>query len=275
MKSWNFWTPVQGTLYGIRAYHPDDYMLQLQGLSVTPRVIYAYGGKTWRRWESRMNEHLWGGGQYNATPQPFADTVLGWRQDGTLDEVIAAGGVYPIWQGWTVPLLLSVGEVFYAIRIKRPYYNYQWNLGNSRRIPIPKAEDQRELRDVMRRGTGSGVKPRTRNQHGSRARTGSVTHFAQMHFPTARHAAGVFHRAAYYRRVVFRLLLLAALVMFIPGMPAADAFGATLRWISAHREELILGGVLLVALMIGRPALKGTRRRKRRKSRRRRSRSRR
>lgn len=272
LRSWNFWTPVYGTLYGYRAYHPDDFLLQLQGYDINPRVIYAYGGKTTRRdWEARVEEHMWGGGQYDTTPDPWADTVLGWRPDGTVAAIMAAGGYWNMWQGRTVPLILSIGEVLIAIKLRRPVYNYQWNLGNRRRIPIPVQEDQRELRDLARGATGSLIRRRQRPKSKSRG-TRSLGHQVLLASPVARRASNIPRLFGYYRRWVLLAAVLLIVGMFWPGMPGADAVSAALVWVNTHRDQLIAGGVVLAAVLIAGPRMlktKPSRRRSRRRARRR------
>lgn len=271
LRSWNFWTPIYGTLYAYRCYHPDDFLLQLEGHTIRPRTIYAYGGKTTRRdWEARVEEHMWGGGQYDSTADPWADTVLGWHPDGTVDDILDAGGYWNMWQGWTVPLFLSIGEVLIAIKLRRPYYNYQWNQGNRRRIPIYEQESQRELRDLAR-GPGSGVPVRRRQRSKSRTKR-TVGHTLLMSSQTARRVSVVPRLLGYYRRWVLLAVLLLVTGMFIPGMPGADAVGAAVTWVDAHRDELIAMGVLLAGLLFVVPRMRKTRTRKRRSPCRRRSR---
>lgn len=275
LRSWNFWTPIYGTLYAYRSYHPGDFLLMLEGHPVRPRTIYAYGGKTTRRdWEARLEEHMWGGGPYGATADPWADTVLGWSPDGTVDDIMAAGGYYNIWQGWTVPLFLSIGEVLIAIKLRRPYYNYQWNQTNPRRIPIYEQESQRELRDLAR-GPGSGI-PARRALSRAKSRTRrTVGHRVLMASPMARQVSAVPRLLGYYRRWLLLAVLLGLGVLCLPGMPVALAIAAVLGWIGAHRDELIAMGVLTAGLLFVMPRMRKTRTRKRRSPRRRQSRSRR
>jgi hypothetical protein len=262
LKSWNFWTPINGTLYGYRAYHPDDFLLQLQGASIRPRVIYAYGGKTIRRWEKRMEEHMWGGGQYDSKPKPWADTVPGWRPDGTVDDIIAAGGVYRIWHGRTVPLLLSLGEVVYAIKLKRPYYNHQWNLGNRRRIPLHKQENQRQLRDLTR-GAASPVGIRARPRAVTRVNR-SWVHNAATSSPAVRRVTNIPRWIGYYQRWIALFVLTALGAMFLPGMPGQVGVEWVWLWTQGHRTQITAWAVLVVALLV----VVGSRKPKRRKSRR-------
>jgi len=138
IKSWNFWAPITGTVYRIRAYHP-----------VTGRLMRrAYIGKTMQDpWTKRIKGHLWGTRDIRA--QPWADTVPGWRPDGTVEEVIAARGAKVVCRFRMVPLILTQLE-FWAIRLGLPVYNDQHNRGNPRRIPKWKAVEQRRERDVRR-----------------------------------------------------------------------------------------------------------------------------
>jgi hypothetical protein len=134
LRSWNFWTPITGTVYRIRAYHP-----------VTGRLMRrAYIGRTMQNpWTKRIRGHLWGTSDTPA--KPWADTVPGWRPDGTVDEVIAAGGAVAIFQFRMVPLILTWLE-FWAIVWGRPMYNVQHNR-NPRRITRAGAVAQRQQRD--------------------------------------------------------------------------------------------------------------------------------
>lgn len=149
LKSWNFWTRIIGTVYCLRAYHP-----------VTGRLVRrAYIGRTMQvPWTKRIEAHLWG--TADRLPQPWADMVPGWRPDGTVDEVTAAGGAAVIVQFRMVPLLLTWLE-FWTIVWGRPMYNVQHNR-NPRRITRAEAVAQRQQRDrglpVQGRRNGLGVR---------------------------------------------------------------------------------------------------------------------
>lgn len=140
---WNFWTPILGTIYGIYGHHPR-----------TGKFCYVYGGKTMQvPWTKRIRAHLWG--THDTPAKPWADTVPGWRSGGTVREVVAAGGARPLWQARTVPLVLTLVEILYAIRLRRPLYNDQHNRGNPRRIPKADQLRQRARRDAgVRRQPG-------------------------------------------------------------------------------------------------------------------------
>src|ERR671939_337545 len=104
LSSWNFWSRYNGALYGIRAYHPT-----------TGQVITAYTGKTFQPWKTRIRQHLWGDARYGNKPKPFADTVLGWRPNGTVEEVIAAGGAFLIQRQRPIsPMGLWYREIVFA-----------------------------------------------------------------------------------------------------------------------------------------------------------------
>lgn len=123
-------------LYLIRASHPR-----------TGRTIRAYVGKTTQRpWTKRIDQHLWGRGKYDNPAQPWADTVLGYSPDGTVRDVIAAGGVRVIREGWWSPFGLWWREIL-AIWLLRPRYNYQWNRANRHRITMNRAKEQRSYRN--------------------------------------------------------------------------------------------------------------------------------
>lgn len=256
LKSWNFWTPITGTLYGWTAYHPDDVLLVLQGATITPRRVYAYGGKTMQvPWTKRISDHAWGSARYGTVAKPWMDTVPGWSPNGTVQDIVDAGGVRIIWQARTVPLVLSIGEYLIAIRCRRPYYNYQGNLGNSCRVPIYRQEDQREQRDLLR-NPGSGVPVRVRS--------GAVSHQSR----SVVHTSGVGLRVGnagrwfgYYRRFMVAALLLVLVALFWPGMPGADGVSLVLGWVGAHRDQLIAGGLVGVGLLIavGRKPRRGQR----------------
>ena len=136
-------TPCLGTVYRIRAHHP-----------VTGRLMHrAYFGQTRQvPWTKRIEGHLWG--TDDTRPQPWADTVPGWREDGTVDEVIAARGAAVVCRFRTVRAILTVLEIL-TIRYGLPVYNDQHNRGNPRRIPKWKAVEQRRERDARR-----GLQPR-------------------------------------------------------------------------------------------------------------------
>lgn len=222
MKSWNFWTVVNGTLYGIRGRHPRGW-----------RTVSAYGGKTTRRpWTERLDEHLWGRGRYECVPKPWADTVPGWRPNGTAQEVIDAGGAFVIWQGRTVPLLLSWGEIVFAIWLRRPLYNVQWNQANTRRIKPSVAREQRAKRDLARGTTTAPV----------------------------RSSAGVLKVAKRWMSVpVVSVAALSTLLLLIPGVPTAVEEGAQWSW-SNPLELLILVVATVLALRSPRRALRHKRR---------------
>jgi hypothetical protein len=131
-------TPVLGTIYRIRAYHP-----------ITGRLMHrAYFGQTRQvPWDERIEGHLWG--TFDTPAQPWADTVPGWRPNGTVDEVIAAGGATVVCQFRTVRAILTVLEIL-TIRYGLPVYNDQHNRGNPRRIPKWLAVEQRRERDARR-----------------------------------------------------------------------------------------------------------------------------
>lgn len=154
LKDWNFWSIVNGTIYGVRTFHP-----------VTGRLVYGYGGKTIQEpWTRRIKQHLWDDEYFNSRAKPWADLVPGWRSDGTVGEVIAAGGAFPLWQGRTVPLILTCLEILFAIRLRFPLYNDKHNHGNPRRIAMSTAIEQRADRDARRRLEGLAEPPRARAQ---------------------------------------------------------------------------------------------------------------
>ena len=132
-------TPCLGTIYRIRAYRPDG----------SGQLMHrAYFGQTRQvPWTKRIEGHLWG--TDDTRPQPWADTVPGWRPNGTVEEVVAAGGAAVIVQFRMVPLILTWLE-FAAIVVGRPKYNVLLNRGNRRRIPKWKAVEQRRERDARR-----------------------------------------------------------------------------------------------------------------------------
>ncbi|MGH3783973.1 MAG: hypothetical protein ACRDRO_25995, partial [Pseudonocardiaceae bacterium] len=140
-----FWRKYYGSLYGLRVYHPT-----------TGRLVFGYGGKTFQTWTTRIEQHLWGGGRYGSVPKPFADTVPGWRPNGTVEEVIAAGGAFRIYQGRVSPWGLWWREILFAIWLRAPLYNHMLNQANPRRIPISVQYRQREARDRGEAYSGVG-----------------------------------------------------------------------------------------------------------------------
>ena len=141
LRWWNFWSRIDGALYGFRGIHPRS-----------GHTVFVYGGKTFQRdWKDRIRQHLWGGGRYDSVPKPWADTVLGWRPDGTVEECIRAGGVFLIRKPSRVsPFGLWWREIIFAIWLRLPLYNVQWNLHNPRRIRPAVAREQRARRDRSR-----------------------------------------------------------------------------------------------------------------------------
>lgn len=123
LSKYNFWSRIDGTLYGIRAFHPRS-----------GRLTFAYGGKTFQHpWTKRIDQHLWGRGT-SEPAKPWAHTVPGWRPNGRVEEVIAAGGVFVIFQGRVSPFGLWWREILFAIWLRLPLYNNQHNLHNPRRL---------------------------------------------------------------------------------------------------------------------------------------------
>lgn len=132
----NIWDRQPAVLYLIRARHP-----------LTGRTVRAYVGKTTQRpWTKRIDQHLWGRGQYRNPAQPWADTVLGYRSDGSVREVISADGVRILREGRWSPFGLWWREIL-AIWLLRPRYNYQWNRANRHRITMSQAKRQRTYRN--------------------------------------------------------------------------------------------------------------------------------
>lgn len=149
--SWfNFWSRRPGTLYGIRAYHPDDVEPRFPWeppLTRPPRLVLAYGGKSFQQYLDRLGQHLWSkSGRYTQQPKAWADTVPGWSPHGRPQDVVQAGGAFVIYQGLVSPFGLWWREIL-MILTRRPYYNVQWNRHNPRQIPKWVAEEQRVCRD--------------------------------------------------------------------------------------------------------------------------------
>lgn len=86
----------------------------------------GYIGETAREPLARLLEHVYA--------QPWSDTITLWR---VLDEV------YP-----NKPAVLAAEKA--EIRARRPLFNYEENLDNPRRIPIPEARRQRAARDAAK-----------------------------------------------------------------------------------------------------------------------------
>jgi hypothetical protein len=86
----------------------------------------VYVGETGRLPFERLLEHVY--------DQPWSDTITSWR---VLDEV------YP-----DKASVLRAEDA--AIKALCPLYNYEGNLGNPARIPIPEARRQRATRDAAR-----------------------------------------------------------------------------------------------------------------------------
>jgi hypothetical protein len=199
LKSWNFWTPITGTVYGVRGHWKG-------------RVRYIYGGKTTQvPWTKRAEDHLWAR-HWEKQPKWWAHTVLGYRPNGTIQEVLAAGGFYVIWQARTVPLILSMVEVIYAIKIKRPVHNLQWNTRNRRRS---RPGDISELKWEQQMLQGGLNVSRPVRSGGGGLKVGLAI-------------SGLF-----------------MLLMFLPGMPAGDAVAS--MWESlAARPLTLLGWVMIL-----------------------------
>lgn len=210
----DIWSRYNGVVYLIRGHHP-----------YTGRTKRAYVGKTVQRpWTKRIDQHLWGRGQYHNPPQPWADTVPGWRPDGSVAEVIAAGAVKILWEGRCSPFGLWWREIFFILLL-RPKYNYQWNRANSSRITKTKARKQRVMRDRV--GTS---------------------------YPAFAGELKVLHRWF----VGVASLAVCALLL-IPGVPTAVEEGVRWSWANPL-ELLILVIVAVLALRSPRRALRQKRR---------------
>lgn len=220
---WNFWSRHTGALYGVRGTHPR-----------WGRVVFVYGGKTFQRpWTARIEQHLWGGGRYSSVPKPWADTVLGWRPNGTVEECIAAGGVFLIMEPRKIsPMGLWWREIVFAIWLRLPLYNVQWNLHNPRRVRPDVAREQRVKRDLSR-----------------------VTNPVVVGSPGG--ALKVARR--WVSAPVAAMAVLSTLLLLIPGVPTAVEDGVVWSW-SNPLELLILVVVSMFALRSPRRALRQKRR---------------
>lgn len=113
--------------------HPDQRECALYYVDVLdPRTNYTtvclgYIGETAREPFIRFMEHLY--------EQPFGDTIVGKPR---VDPRVFAG---------KSAVLVAERD---AVERLRPLYNYEWNLANPDRIPIPVARRQREGRDRAR-----------------------------------------------------------------------------------------------------------------------------
>jgi hypothetical protein len=127
-KKWIVRRP--GHIYLARTWDPNK--TNARGEYV--RIENGYVGKTQRQKpRTRWNEHI--RGTATAPPSAWADLVASWELLYSSKKV---RGVTLAWLEW-----------FY-IRVYRPRYNYTFNLGNRRRIPKYEAENQREIRDLVR-----------------------------------------------------------------------------------------------------------------------------
>lgn len=127
------WGIGYGAIYVIEVYHPK-----------TGQPTCGYVGKT-RQYppSKRIAQHLEGSDRYGPS-QPWSDTATGrWWLAAESRAVTNLG--------------LHFRELFH-IRVRRPLYNYTMNLGNSRRIPKPKAERQRDARDRRRAAVNGDVR---------------------------------------------------------------------------------------------------------------------
>lgn len=104
---------------------------------VTGERVLGYVGETVRQPLQRLIEHLY--------DQPWADTIIAWEVD---DRVFAGKDA-----------VLAAEKT--AVEAERPLYNYEWNLGNPRRVEIWRAKQQRWARDDAA-GRPRWVPPRQR-----------------------------------------------------------------------------------------------------------------
>jgi hypothetical protein len=105
-----------GIIYGLHILDPD-----------TSQVATDYVGQTFQRLSAREEQHR--------QCQPFADLIVG--EAGVIEE-----------GRWTQDEI-DEREAFHTHRLM-PRYNYEHNLDNPRRIPIPQARRERAARDAAR-----------------------------------------------------------------------------------------------------------------------------
>lgn len=99
----------------------------------TGRAPVDYVGKTVQELSARERQHRGGDWDTDADEQPWSDLIV--------------GKPFIIEQGLWTAAELDERERHW-IREIRPRYNYEFNLGNPNRIPIPVARRQREARDA-------------------------------------------------------------------------------------------------------------------------------
>ncbi len=126
-------TRRRGIVYGINWLDPASGTIEL-----------AYVGKTRQRLRSREAQHR--------DDQPWSDLIVG-------DAYVLAEGP------WTDAELDAVEEEF--IKERRPPFNYEHNLDNPHRVPIPVARRQRWERDDEA-GRPRWVKPDERAEQANR-----------------------------------------------------------------------------------------------------------
>lgn len=116
-----------GHLYVFTVRHPK-----------TGKAVCGYVGKTRRDPTIRYEEHL-GNGRYGDPAKPWTDTITNWHVIYSSKRVSDIG--------------LSLRERLH-IKLRRPLYNYTYNLRNRRRIKSKEAKMQRTTRDRGAEWTG-------------------------------------------------------------------------------------------------------------------------
>jgi hypothetical protein len=116
--------PCRGIVYGFNILDPD-----------TREVRVDYVGQTVQRLDERERQHRGQDLSTDAAEQPWSDLIV--------------GKPFVIEEGRWTAVELDERERFHIHRL-RPRYNYEHNLANPDRIPIPVARRQREERDRAR-----------------------------------------------------------------------------------------------------------------------------
>ena len=212
----------------------------------------GYIGKTrYRDYRTRVDQHLfgyWYNGEWNPPKYWAADVV----------------DYYPLWTGehWS-DWGLGAREML-CIRFLFPIHNVIGNAGNPRRV-IPPPLDQRvyptaeQITAVERYPTGTPRRPAIpvppRNPVKVATRAAMPTRVYGKTFPYRR-AVGAFWPVPWF-------LLAMAAILFIPGLPGANATVAGWDWIRGHLGEF--GGGLIALGVAGMFTGRRPRRRTRRK----------
>lgn len=203
-------------VYGFRILDP-----------ATMRVLVDYVGKTVQKLAARERQHRGQDFETDDTEQPWSDLIV--------------GKPFIIEQGLWTAAELAERERFHIHRLK-PRYNYEHNLDNPARIPIPVARRQREARDAAKgvaspdwAAKGTGQRQAVPGKVARRAAAARAAVAAPRWTPAVKRAAG-----SHAVRVAAAWLVLAGLLWWLANRAALSAVAGP-QYAAAAATGLLLG----------------------------------